>query len=441
MPHGAGDEEARVSEVGSRSSLLRRVAVDVRPLRHDAFRRLWIGQSVSVVGFQLTGVAVAVEMFDITASSLWVGLIGLAALVPLVVFGLYGGAVSDAVDRRKLLIASSYLTWASTGGLLLQALLDVESPGVLLALVAVQSVGFAFTSPTRGAVVPRIVPRDLVPSANTLVSTALGVGAVAGPLVAGVVLARSGYALAYGIDAALFTAGLYAAHRLPPIPPLGEVTRPGLRSVVAGLAFISRHPVVLMSFAVDIAAMVLALPRALFPEVAEERFGGPGAAGWLFASIAIGSVAGGLLSGWIGRVRRQGLALVGAVVVWGLAVAAAGLAGDLWLVVLLLAVGGAADLVSAVYRQTILQNYAPDEMRGRMQGVFIVVVAGGPRLGDLRAGAGAAAFGVTASWVGGGIACVVIVLALAAAVPALRGYRAGDGPDPDNPVEGAAEPR
>jgi MFS family permease len=289
--------------------------------------------------------------------------------------------------------------------------------------------------------VPRIVPRDLVPSANTLVSTALGVGAVAGPLVAGVVLARSGYALAYGIDAALFTAGLYAAHRLPPIPPLGEVTRPGLRSVVAGLAFISRHPVVLMSFAVDIAAMVLALPRALFPEVAEERFGGPGAAGWLFASIAIGSVAGGLLSGWIGRVRRQGLALVGAVVVWGLAVAAAGLAGDLWLVVLLLAVGGAADLVSAVYRQTILQNYAPDEMRGRMQGVFIVVVAGGPRLGDLRAGAGAAAFGVTASWVGGGIACVVIVLALAAAVPALRGYRAGDGPDPDNLVEGAAEPR
>ena len=430
-----------MAEGGSRSSLLRRVAVDVRPLRHDAFRRLWIGQSVSVVGFQLTGVAVAVEMFDITRSSLWVGLIGVAALVPLVVFGLYGGAVSDAVDRRKLLIVSSYLTWTSTGGLLLHALLDVRSPALLLGLVALQSVGFAFTSPTRGAVVPRIVPRELVPAANTLISTALGVGAVVGPLMAGVVLARWGYAPAYGIDAALFTAGLYAAHRLPAIPPLGEVTRPGLRSVVAGLAFISRHPVLLMSFAVDICAMVLAMPRALFPEVSEERFGGPGAAGWLFASIAIGSVAGGLLSGWIGRVRRQGMALVGAVVVWGLAVAAAGLARELWLVVLLLAVGGAADLVSAVYRQTILQTYAPDEMRGRMQGVFIVVVAGGPRLGDLRAGTAGAAFGVTASWVGGGIACVVIVLAMAAAVPALRNYRAGEGPATDNPVEAGGEPR
>ncbi len=430
-----------MTEAGARASLLRRVALDVRPLRHDAFRRLWIGQSVSVVGFQLTGVAVAVQMFDITGSSLWVGLIGVAALVPLVVFGLYGGAVSDAVDRRKLLIVSSYLTWASTGGLLLHAVLDAGSPGVLLGLVALQSVGFAFTSPTRGAVVPRIVPRDLVASANTLIATALGIGAVVGPLLAGLVLAHSGYALAYGIDAALFTAGVYAAHRLPPIPPLGRVTRPGLASVVAGLAFISRHPVLLMSFAVDICAMVLAMPRALFPEVAEERFGGPAAAGWLFASIAIGSVAGGLLSGWIGRVRRQGMALIAAVVVWGLAVAVAGLARDLWLVVLLLAVGGAADLVSAVYRQTILQTYAPDEMRGRMQGVFIVVVAGGPRLGDLRAGASAAAFGVTASWVGGGIACVVIVLVLAAAVPALRNYRGGEGPAPNNPVEGGGEPR
>ncbi|HEX7189033.1 MAG TPA: MFS transporter, partial [Actinomycetes bacterium] len=156
---------------------------------------------------------------------------------------------------------------------------------------------------------------------------------------------------------------------------------------------------------------------------AVERFGGAGAAGWLYASIALGSVVGGLLSGWIGRVRRQGMALVTAVVIWGLAVAAAGLARELWLVVLLMGVGGAADLVSAVYRQTILQTYAPDAMRGRMQGVFIVVVSGGPRLGDLRAGAGAAAFGASASWVGGGIACVVLVLALAAAAPSLVRYR------------------
>jgi len=234
---------------------------------------------------------------------------------------------------------------------------------------------------------------------------------------------RWGFPAAYGLDALLFTVGLYAAVRLPSIRPLGESTRPGARSVLEGLAYIATRPVLLLSFAVDIVAMVLAMPRALFPEVAESRFDGAGDAAWLFAAIAIGSVVAGLASGWIGRVRRQGLALVGAVVVWGVAVALAGLAPSLWLVVLLLAVGGAADLVSAVYRQTILQTYAPDEMRGRMQGVFIVVVAGGPRLGDVRAGAGAEAFGATASWVGGGIACVVLVIVLAVAMPALVRYR------------------
>ncbi len=174
---------------------------------------------------------------------------------------------------------------------------------------------------------------------------------------------------------------------------MGEKVRPGLRAVLEGLSFIASRPVLLASFAVDIAAMVLAMPRALFPQVAVDRFHDVGAVGWLYASIAIGSIVAGLGSGWIGRVRRQGRALVFAVIVWGVAVAAAGLAHRLWLAVLLLAVAGAGDLVSAVYRQTILQTYAPDEMRGRMQGVFTVVVAGGPRLGDLRAGLTAAGAG------------------------------------------------
>jgi len=245
---------------------------------------------------------------------------------------------------------------------------------------------------------------------------------VLGPLLAGVILARWSFATAYAADLVVFSVSLYAAARLPSLPPGGPAPTPGLRSVIDGLAFIVTRRVLLLSFAVDIAAMVLAMPRALFPEAAVS-FGGGSAVGWLFAAIALGSVAAGLSSGWIGRVRRQGLALVAAVIVWGLAVAAAGLAGELWLAVLLLAVAGAADLVSAVYRQTILQTYAPDEMRGRMQGVFIVVVAGGPRLGDLRAGTTAAAFGVTASWVGGGLLCAALV-SLALLVPALRRYDA-----------------
>jgi MFS family permease len=179
--------------------------------------------------------------------------------------------------------------------------------------------------------------------------------------------------------------------------------------------------VLLLSFAIDIAAMVLAMPRSLFPEVAEENFG-PRSIGWLYAAISIGSVLAGLTSGWIGRVRRQGVALVLAVVAWGLAVAGAGLAGSLWLAVLLLALGGAADLISAVYRQSILQTYAPDGMQGRLQGVFIAVVAGGPRLGDLRAGAMAAVVGPTVAWVSGGIAAAVVAAALAVAFPALLRY-------------------
>jgi MFS family permease len=188
-----------------------------------------------------------------------------------------------------------------------------------------------------------------------------------------------------------------------------------------GLRYLATTPVLLLSFVVDIIAMVLAQPRALFPAISAQRFGG-GGIGWLYASIALGSVVAGLTSGWIARVRRQGVALIVAVVAWGLAVAAAGLARQLWLCVLLLAVGGAADLVSAIYRQTILQTYAPDRLRGRLQGVFTAVVAGGPRLGDIRAGATAVPLGLTGAWVGGGIAAAVLAVALAVAFPMLARY-------------------
>jgi MFS family permease len=407
---------------------LRRAAIDVEPLRHVDFRRLWLGNSLGMVGFQLTAVAVPVQVFELTGSSFWVGMLGLVGLVPLVAFGLWGGAVADAVDRRLLLLGSSLLLWACTGGLLAASLLGLASLPLLLGLVAVQAAGFAVASSTRGAIVPRVLPEPLVPAANTLSFTAGNVALVLGPLLAGLILARWSFATAYAADLAVFTVALYAALRLPPLPPIGRATVPGLRSVVDGLAFIATRPVLLLSFAVDIAAMVLAMPRALFPETAA-TLGGRGAVGWLYAAIAIGAVLAGLSSGWIGRVHRQGVALVAAVIVWGLAVAAAGLARSLWPMVALLAVAGAADLVSAVYRQTILQTYAPDEMRGRMQGVFIVVVAGGPRLGDLRAGATAAAFGVTVSWVGGALLATVLV-SLALLVPALRNYDAR-APHPD----------
>ncbi|MFB9316364.1 MFS transporter [Cryptosporangium minutisporangium] len=396
--------------------------VDTRPLRQTAYRRLFVGQSVSFIGYQITAVAVPVQMYAITDSSFWVGMLGLAALVPLILFGLWGGAVADAIDRRTLLLISSAVVWGATGALVVQAVLGLNSTWLLLGLTAVQSGAFAVSGPTRSAIIPRLVPREQVASANTLNFTASNFGTVIGPLLAGLLLARWSYAVAYAVDAVLFTVALYAAVRLPHLAPTGERVSPGLRAVGQGLAFIILKPVLLMSFAVDIIAMVFAMPRALFPQVANEWYGGPGAVGWLYAAIAIGSVLAGLSSGWIGRVRRQGLALTLAVIGWGTAVAAAGLARQLWLVVVLLALAGAADLVSAVYRQTILQVYAPDEMRGRMQGVFMVVVAGGPRLGDLRAGATESWFGPTVSWVGGGLLCVVLVVLLTLAVPKLIKY-------------------
>ena len=411
-----------VEEARGLRAALRRHAVDTRPIRISDYRRLLVGQGTAFIGSMLTQVAVPVEVYAISHSSLLVGLVGFAGLLPIVVFGLYGGAIADAVDRSQLYLWSSVGTWLVTIALLIQTLIGLQSVPVILGLVAVQAGAFAVASAARGAIIPRIVPSDLVASANTLNFTVGNVGQVVGPLLAGVLISlQHGFAYAYGLDAVLFTAALYSAIRLPPIPPDGSLGRPGIRSVIDGLVFIGSRPILLMSFLVDIVAMVLAMPRALYPEVADERF--HGSVGPLYAALAIGSVLAGISGGWITRVRRRGVALTAAVVAWGTAVAISGLAHQLWLVVVLLALAGAADLVSAVFRQTILQTYAPDEMRGRMQGVFIAVVAGGPRLGDVRAGAMAAATSATVSWVGGGVACVVVVLVAAIAVRPFWNYR------------------
>jgi MFS family permease len=425
-PKGALEEEA-----GEQRSGLARWAIDLRPLRVRPYRRLWVGNAVSMYGYQFTAVAVPVQMYELTEDSFWVGMLGVAAFVPLLVFGLWGGALADVLDRRRLLVVSSVLTWATTFGLLLQALLGAGHPGLLLGLVAVSAVGFAVSSSTRQAVVPRLVPAEMVPAANTLGFTSFTAAAVFGPLTAGLIFAawetKLALPIAYAVDAALFTVSLWAVLRLPRLPPErqpdGAPASPGLRGIVDGFRYLATAPVLLLSFAIDLIAMVLAMPRALFPEVAQERFGGGAAVGWLYSAIALGSMLGGLTSGWIGRVRRQGLGLVLAVVGWGLAVALAGLARQLWLVVTLLALAGAADLVSAVLRQSMLLVYVPDRFRGRLQGVNIAVIAGGPRLGDLRAGAMAAGFGTGIAWVGGGLAAAVLAVLLAAAFPALARYR------------------
>jgi len=410
-----------------RRSWLSRHAIDVRPLRHPPFRRMFIGNAVSFFGYQFTAVAVPVQVYALTHSNFWVGMVSFAGLLPLIVFSLWGGAIADAFDRRRVLLASSLLMWSTTLALLVQALLRVDSLSLILVLVALQSAAFAVSNPTRSAITPRLMPAAEVASAQTLSFTVGNVSSVAGPITAGVVVAHLDVSIAYAVDALAFTVALWAALRLPALPAERTAAKSNgrLQEVREGLRYLAGSKVILLTFAIDIVAMVLALPRALFPAMADERFG-VASLSWLYSAIAIGSVLAGLTSGWIGRVRRQGVALVLAVVAWGLAVAAAGAVPWLWAVVALLAVGGAADMISAVYRQTMLLTYAPDEMRGRLQGVFFAVVAGGPRLGDLRAGAMAQVTGTTVAWVSGGLVAAAVAALLAVAFPALLRYTARD---------------
>ncbi|HJQ46634.1 MAG TPA: MFS transporter [Amycolatopsis sp.] len=405
------------------------VVIDIRPLRVAAFRRLWIGSAVTAVGSQLTTVAVPKQVFDLTGSSGYVGLTGAVALVPLLFFGLWGGAIADTVDRRKLLLIGNAGIAVVSALLWLQAWLNVGSVWLVLALLALNQAFFAINMPTRSAIVARLVEPELLPAATALSGTMNMFGTVFGPMAAGALMPVLGLPTLYLIDTVALLLTLYTVWRLPALPPLsGQVRRAGLRDVIDGFRYMGTQKVLLASFVVDIIAMVAGMPRALFPEMAERTFGDPHggglALGWLFAAIPIGSVLIGLFSGWLGRVRRQGVAVVIAICAWGAAIVGFGLSAPLWLAVTFLVIGGGADMVSAIYRQSILQAAATDEMRGRMQGAFTVVVAGGPRIADLTHGWTAATVGTTVAAAGGGALTIVLIVVAVALLPAFWRYRA-----------------
>ncbi len=416
VPAGSPPSASTTAEAAGRSGRWRRLGPDLRPLSVPEYRRLFIGQAATVVGSVLTAVAVQQQIFDITGDSAWVGVASLVALVPLVAFGLLGGAIADTYDRRKLLLVTSVGIALTSVGLWLVALIESPSVWAVMALLAAQQAFFAVNQPTRSAIIPRIVPIDMVPAANALGMTMFSAGVLVGPLLVGILLPLTGLAWLYFLDALTLVAVLYAVWRLPPIPPLTE--RRTRAKVIDGLRYLRVRHVLLMTFVVDVIAMVCGMPRALFPQMAEETFGGPPgggiALGVLNASFAIGVLIGGVTGGWVQRVHRQGIAIVVAICVWGLAMTMFGLTSVLWLAVIYLAIGGWADLVSAIYRSTMLQVEATDEMRGRLQGVFTVVVAGGPRLADLVHGLVASATSTTVAVTGGGI--LTIVLTLVAAV-------------------------
>ncbi|WP_328429915.1 MFS transporter [Streptomyces sp. NBC_00443] len=406
----------------------RRWAMDTRPLRRPAYRRLWSSTIVTAVGSQLTAVAVPKQIYDITGSSAWVGAASLAGLLPLVVFALWGGAVADSMDRRKLLLITNSGIAVTSVLFWLQAVTGLASVAVLMVLLAVQQAFWGLNAPARSASIARLVPAGELPAANALGSTVMQTGQVVGPLLAGVLIPVIGLAELYLIDALALCVTVWAVVRLPALPPLAATAqrRAGLREIVAGFRYMALHKVLLLSFLADIIAMVFGMPRALFPQLASQTYAPYGeglALGLLFAAIPIGAVLGGLFSGTFSRARRHGWMVIGAVVAWGAAITGFGLSGSLWLAVVFLALAGVADMVSMVFRGSILLSAASDEMRGRMQGVFTVVVAGGPRLADVLHGTAGSVFGARTATVGGGLLGVAAMLGLAAAVPALRRYR------------------
>ncbi len=414
----------------------RRLLADTRPLANPHFRRLWLANIVTVIGAQLTVVAVPAQIYAMTGSSAYVGLTGIFGLVPLVVFGLWGGALADAFDRRTLLLVTTTGLILTSAGFWLQAALGAEDVWLLLSLFAVQQAFFAVNQPTRSALLPRLLGDDLLPAANSLNMTVMQAGGIAGPLVGGALIPIIGYSWLYLLDTITLFATLGAVVGLPPLPVMGATVSPGISAVIDGFRYLRTQPVLMMSFVVDIIAMVFGMPRALFPEIADVNFGGPSEGGLafalLFAAIPLGAVVGGVLSGWVSRVERQGLAVIVAILVWGFAMIGFGVAAMLasyapgpmlGVAVLMLAIGGAADMASAAFRTSMLQSAAADEVRGRLQGIFIVVVAGGPRIADVLHGAAAAATGAAAAAAGGGVLVIVGTVAAALLVPAFVRYR------------------
>ncbi len=410
--------------------MVRGLAVDITPLRRSRdFRLLWLGQLVSNTGRQITVVALPYQVFVQTRSPFAVGLIGLVEVVPLVVATIAGGAVADRVDRRKLLLVTE-IGLAATSALFVAGAVVGHPPlWYLYTVTGVQAGIYGINTPTRSAAIPNLVPRHQLPAALALGQVLFNTTMIVGPAVAGLILAQFGLTWAYGADVISFTASFLTVLAIRPLPPQRDGASDGTspwQEIKEGFAYLRGKRVLISTFLIDLDAMIFGMPRALFPVLALTVFRvGPRGLGFLYAAPAAGALVGALTAGWVGRVRHQGRAVIWAVALWGAAITGFGLSGQLFgLALFFLFFAGAADVVSAVFRGAILQLNVPDALRGRLSAVHIMVVTGGPRLGDFEAGGVAALVSPWFSVVSGGVACVLGVLALARVFPELGRYHA-----------------
>jgi MFS family permease len=414
--------------------------IDIGPLRHNtAFRRLFASQFISGLGTMVSYVAVPWQLYQLTHSNAQVGLLGLVQLVPVVVCGLLGGAVADRVDRKRLLIGSEALMALCVAGLLANALLATPSVLAIYALVAVLQAASGFHRPALEALTQKLARPDEFAAVAALSSVRGTVGMVAGPALAGVLLAGWGTVGAYLFDFATFIAALFFLARIPrdridPVEkPADPVDRPHLLADLAeGLRFARARPELMGTYIVDIVAMAFAFPLALFPAMAAAD-GRTEAVGWLLSAMSVGALVIGLFSGWTSRISRHGRAVVIAAAVWALGIVALGFAPSLLLGLVCLAVAGAADMVSGVFRGTIWNETIPNTLRGRLAGIEMISYLTGPLIGNARAGFMADAWGVApAIWVGG-LVCLVGVIATGFALPRFWAYRSNAGGTPVRP--------
>ncbi|MEV4456184.1 MFS transporter [Microbispora sp. NPDC049633] len=417
----------------------RTLGVDRRPLAVPAFRRMWIASVICAVGGSFSVVAVPTQLFRVSGSSAAVGAAAGVSFAALVAAALGSGALADVMDRRTILLAADLSLALTYAALWAQASLGGRSVPVLLVAVAFQGLAYGTVMTTTGAAVPRLVPAELLPAANSLSSLVRYGGSVLGPMLAGVLVPVVGLGMLYLFDAVALLAVVWAVAMLPPLPP--ESAADGgrgssvARRTSAGFRHLASDRLLVAVLAVDLAAMVFGMPSALFPELARHVFGGTAGGpetGLLYAAYPAGVFAAGLLSGTFTRARRHGALVAGAAVAWGLAVVLAGLAAELWIALAALALGGAVNFVLSTFRTTIVQTHTGDVVRGRVQGALTVVLVGGPQIANVLHGAAGAEYGPRVVICAGGLLTVTTVAAIAWAIPRLRRYTA---PEP-GPVSG-----
>jgi len=400
---------------------VRKVVVDVSSLRrHRHFRTLCLGQLISAGGSQLTAVAVSFQAYQMTHSSLVVGLVSTAQLVPVLIGSIWGGGIADAKDRRKVLIAAQLVMAATSAGLALNAALGHPQLWPLFVLTAASAAFSGADSPARKAALPMLVPPADLTGALALQSMLIQWAFVAGPALAGLAIATLGLSGTYLIDVASYCLSILTVLRLPSLVPVGGGTPMSLKSIKEGLGYLKGQRLLTSSFAIDIDAMVFGMPRAVFPALGLALYGGGAATvGLLYAAPSAGALIGSFFTGWVSSIRHQGRAVVLCVIAWGTSIAVFGLVPVLWVGLALLALAGAADLISAVFRTAILQSTVPEDLQGRLSGVFFAVVTGGPRLGDAETGGASALGGAQFAVWSGGLACVVGAALLAWRIPEL----------------------